>query len=79
MGHTVSEDQKTKLAGVESDVENRASARWVLSFGLPDSANQSVRYGVKISWVLGIIATCSSYYRYLEFNHLVADNEGLIS
>ena len=59
-------------------MENRASARWVLSFGLPDSANQSVRYGVKISWVLGIIATRSFDQQIPEINDLVADNEGRI-
>src|SRR5580700_10914415 len=77
-GYTVSEDQKMKLAAVEAMWETEPAPAGFYLFGLPDSADRSVRYGIKIPWVLGIIATRSFNQQVPGINDLVADNEARI-
>jgi cytochrome d ubiquinol oxidase subunit I len=74
-GYTVSENQKMKLAAIEGMWETEPAPAGFYLFGLPNSANQSVRYGIKIPWVLGIIATRSFDRQVPGINDLVAHDE----
>jgi cytochrome d ubiquinol oxidase subunit I len=74
-GYTVSEDQKMKLAAIEAMWETEPAPAGFYLFGLPDNANQTVRYGVKIPWVLGIIATRSFDQQVPGIKELVAHEE----
>ena len=47
-GYTVSENQKMKLAAIEGMWETEPAPAGFYLFGLPDSADRSVRYGIKI-------------------------------
>jgi cytochrome d ubiquinol oxidase subunit I len=77
-GYTVSEDQKMKLAAIEAMWETEPAPAGFYLFGLPDSATHSVRYGIKIPWVLGIIATRSFDQQIPGINELVAGEEARI-
>jgi cytochrome d ubiquinol oxidase subunit I len=77
-GYTVSEDQKMKLAGIEAMWKTEPAPAGFYLFGFPDSANQSVHYGIKVPWVLGIIATRSFDQQIPGINDLVADNTARI-
>jgi cytochrome d ubiquinol oxidase subunit I len=58
-GYTVSENQKMKLAAIEGMWETESPPAGFNLFGIPDAAERTVHYAVKIPWVLGIIATRS--------------------
>jgi cytochrome d ubiquinol oxidase subunit I len=77
-GYTVSENQKMKLAAIEGMWETEPAPAGFYLFGFPDSADHSVRYGIKIPWVLGIIATRSFDQRIPGINDLVAHEEARI-
>jgi cytochrome d ubiquinol oxidase subunit I len=77
-GYTVSENQKMKLAAIEGMWETEPAPAGFYLFGLPDSADRSVRYGIKVPWVLGIIATRSFNQQIPGINDLVAHGEARI-
>src|SRR5262249_13094777 len=77
-GYTVSEDQKMKLAAIESMWETEPAPAGFYLFGIPDQAGRKIDYAVKIPWVLGIIATRSFNLPIPGINDLVADNEARI-
>ena len=77
-GYTVSEDQKMKLAAIEGMWETEPAPAGFYLFGIPDRANQTVRYGVKIPWVLGVIATRSLNRQVPGIKELIAADEARI-
>jgi cytochrome d ubiquinol oxidase subunit I len=74
-GYTVSENQKMKLAAIEGMWETEPAPAGFYLFGIPDENSQTVRYGVKIPWVLGIIATRSINREIPGIQYLVAGDE----
>jgi cytochrome d ubiquinol oxidase subunit I len=77
-GYTVSENQKMKLAAIESMWQTEPAPAGFYVFGLPDTANRRVDYGVKIPWALGIIATRSFDQPIPGINDLIKHNEARI-
>jgi cytochrome d ubiquinol oxidase subunit I len=77
-GYTVSENQKMKLAAIEGMWETEPAPAGFYLFGLPDSTDRSVRYGIKIPWVLGIIATRSFDQQIPGIDDLVTHGEARI-
>ncbi len=70
-GYEVTENQKMKLAGMESMWETeKAPASWTL-FGWPDVKNHKTLYAVRVPYVLGIIATRSLDTPVLGIDELV--------
>jgi len=58
-GYTAGENQKMKIAAIESMWETEAPPASFMIVGLPDSETQSTRHAVRIPWMLGLIATRS--------------------
>jgi cytochrome d ubiquinol oxidase subunit I len=77
-GYTISENQKMKLAAIEAMWHTEPAPAGFYLFGIPDSENREVTYGIKIPWVLGIIATRSFDQQILGINDLVTREEGRI-
>jgi cytochrome bd ubiquinol oxidase subunit I len=71
-GYTVSENQKMKLAAIEGMWETEPPPAGFNLVGLPDAAQRTVRYAIKIPWMLGIIATRSFNQEIPGINDLVA-------
>ena len=74
-GYTVSENQKMKLAAIEGMWHTEPAPAGFYLFGIPNTANHRVDYGVKIPWALGIIATRSFDQKIPGINDLVAHDE----
>ena len=77
-GYTVSENQKMKLAAIEGMWQTEPAPAGFNLFGIPDAAQHKVDYGIKIPWLLGIIATRSFDQQIPGINDLVAHNGGRI-
>jgi cytochrome d ubiquinol oxidase subunit I len=58
-GYTTGLNQKMKIAAIEAMWETEPAPASFTLFGVPDVANETTKYGVKIPWVLGLIATRS--------------------
>ncbi|MDI3560634.1 cytochrome ubiquinol oxidase subunit I [Bradyrhizobium sp. Arg816] len=77
-GYTLSENQKMKLAAIEAMWQTEPAPAGFYVFGIPDTANRRVVYGVKIPWALGIIATRSFDQQVAGINDLVEHAESRI-
>src|SRR6266699_859294 len=77
-GYTVSENQKMKLAAIEGMWQTEPAPAGFNVFGIPDAAQRKVDHGVKIPWVLGIIATRSFTQELPGINDLVAHAQARI-
>jgi cytochrome bd ubiquinol oxidase subunit I len=71
-GYTVSENQKMKLAAIEAMWETEPPPAGFNLVGIPDAAQRTVHYAIKIPWMLGIIATRSFNQELPGINDLVA-------
>jgi cytochrome bd ubiquinol oxidase subunit I len=58
-GYTAGINQKMKIAAIEAMWNTEPAPASFTVFGLPDLANHTTRYEVKVPWVLGLIATRS--------------------
>ena len=58
-GYMDSENQKMKLAAIEGMWQTEPAPAGFNLVGIPDTARRRVDYGIRIPWVLGIIATRS--------------------
>ena len=58
-GYTTGFNQKMKIAAIEAMWETEPAPASFTLFGLPDVATETTKYGVRIPWVLGLIATRS--------------------
>jgi cytochrome d ubiquinol oxidase subunit I len=77
-GYTAGENQKMKIAAIESMWETEAPPASFTIVGLPDPATQSTRYAVRIPWALGLIATRSADEPVPGIKSLVQSAEGRI-
>jgi cytochrome d ubiquinol oxidase subunit I len=71
-GYTVSENQKMKMAAIEGMWKTEPAPAGFNLFGIPDAAQRTVHYAVKIPWVLGIVATRSFNQEIPGIDDLVA-------
>ena len=74
-GYLDGENQKMKLAAIESMWHTEAAPASFTVFGFPDQAKHEIRDSVKIPFVLGIIATRSLYTSIPGIDDLVNKNE----
>jgi cytochrome d ubiquinol oxidase subunit I len=58
-GYETSENQKMKLAAMESMWETRPAPASITLIGIPDMEARKTLYAIEIPWVLGLIATRS--------------------
>jgi len=58
-GYTAGFSQKMKIAAIEAMWETEPPPASFTLFGVPDLANETTKYEVKIPWLLGLIATRS--------------------
>src|SRR6202021_1730142 len=70
-GYTLSDNQKVKLAAIEAMWKTEAAPAGLTLVGFPDLAAHETRYGIKVPWVLGVIATRS-------FDQQIAGLEDLV-
>jgi len=59
-GYTLTQNQKMKIAAVESEWHTAPPPAAFTAFGLPDSASHVTRAQVQVPWMLGLIATRSA-------------------
>jgi cytochrome d ubiquinol oxidase subunit I len=59
-GYTLTQNQKMKIAAVESEWHTEPAPAPFTAFGLPDSAGHTTRDRVEVPWMLGLIATRST-------------------
>jgi len=71
-GYTAGQNQKMKIAAIESMWQTEAAPASFTVVGLPDMATHSTRYAVRIPWVLGMIATRSLDGKVAGIDELVA-------
>lgn len=71
-GYTAGQNQKMKIAAIESMWHTEAAPASFTIVGLPDVATRSTRYAVRIPWVLGLIATRSLDGKVAGIDELVA-------
>ncbi len=74
-GYTAGFSQKMKIAAIEAMWETEPAPASFTLFGVPDVASETTKYGVKIPWVLGLIATRSIDGTVEGIKPLVADAE----
>ncbi|MBS0576851.1 MAG: cytochrome ubiquinol oxidase subunit I [Proteobacteria bacterium] len=74
-GYTASENQKMKVAAIESEWETQAAPASFTAFGLPDMQTHRTDYAVRVPWMLGLIATRSIDEPVLGINDLVDKNK----
>jgi cytochrome bd ubiquinol oxidase subunit I len=60
-GYTLTQNQKMKIAAVESEWHTEAPPAAFTAFGIPDSAHHTTRARIEVPWVLGLIATRSMH------------------
>jgi cytochrome d ubiquinol oxidase subunit I len=58
-GYTITDNQKMKLAAMESMWHTEAAPASFTAFGIPDMRDRTTHYAVKIPWVMGLIGTRS--------------------
>ena len=71
-GYTAGINQKMKIAAIEAMWNTEPAPASFTVFGLPDLANHTTHYEVKVPWVLGLIATRSVDTPVPGINQLVA-------
>jgi len=71
-GYTVSENQKVKLAAIEAMWKTEPAPAGLTLFGIPDIATHETKYGVRIPWLLGVVATRSFDEQVAGLDDLVA-------
>ncbi len=77
-GYTAGVNQKMKIAAIEAMWNTEPAPASFTLFGLPDLANHTTRYEVKVPWMLGLIATRSVDTPVLGINQLVTLAHGRI-
>ncbi len=58
-GYTATENQKMKIAAIESMWETEPAPASFTLFGIPDVEARTTHYEIKVPWMLGLIATRS--------------------
>ncbi len=74
-GYTASENQKMKIAAIESAWETEPAPAGFTIFGVPNPDTRRTDYAVKIPWMLGLIATRSISAEVPGIKQLVAETE----
>jgi cytochrome d ubiquinol oxidase subunit I len=74
-GYTAGENQKMKIAAIESMWETEPAPASFTIIGLPDQAGHQTRYGIQVPYLLGLIATRSIDKQVIGINDLVAHAE----
>ena len=77
-GYTAGQDQKMKIAAIESMWETEPAPAPFTLVGIPDSKAQTTHYAVQIPWALGLIATRSLNLPVEGIKDLVTQAEGRI-
>ena len=70
-GYLDGENQQMKVAGLEAMYNTEKAPAGLTIFGMPDSQTQTVKYAVKIPYLLGLIATRSIDTPVVGINQLV--------
>ena len=74
-GYTASENQKMKIAAIESMWETEPAPAPFTIFGLPNQAMHRTDYEIRVPWMLGLIATRSIDKTMPGINDLVVEAE----
>src|SRR5471030_1167354 len=72
-GYTAGENQKMKIAAIESMCETEPAPAPFTIFGLPNQELHRTDYEVRVPWMLGLIATRSIDKKVPGINELVAE------
>ena len=72
-GYTASENQKMKIAAIESMWETEPAPAPFTIFGIPNQEQHRTDYEVRVPWMLGLIATRSIDKTVPGINELVAE------
>ena len=71
-GYTAGVNQKMKIAAIEAMWDTEPAPASFTLFGLPDLADHTTRYEIKVPWMLGLIATRSTDTPVPGINQLVS-------
>jgi len=74
-GYTASENQKMKVAAIESEWHTQPAPAAFTVFGLPDMKGRETDAAIRIPWALGLIATRSIDEQVIGIHDLVEDNK----
>lgn len=74
-GYLANDDQKMKVAAMESMWETEKAPAGLTLFGIPDERTKTTKYVIKIPYALGIIATRSFNTPLLGINELIDDGK----
>ena len=77
-GYLTTQNQKMKLAAIESEWHTEPAPASFTVFGIPDKDKQKTDYAVRVPWVLGLIATRSIDQPVLGIDDLVKQSEDRI-
>ncbi|WP_133137499.1 cytochrome ubiquinol oxidase subunit I [Legionella rowbothamii] len=77
-GYLANEDQKMKVAAMESMWETETAPASLTLFGIPDEQTRTTKYAIKIPYALGIIATRSFNTPLQGINELIEDGKNRI-
>jgi len=77
-GYTASQNQKMKIAAIESMWETEPAPASFTLIGIPNMAGKRTDYAVKIPWVLGLITTRSVDQQVPGIDDLVKEAQGRI-
>ncbi|PWY54410.1 cytochrome bd-I ubiquinol oxidase subunit CydA [Legionella qingyii] len=77
-GYLANDDQKMKVAAMESMWETEKAPASLTLFGIPDELTKTTKYTIKIPYALGIIATRSFNTPLLGINELIEDGKDRI-
>lgn len=77
-GYLANEDQKIKVAAMESMWETEKAPASLTLFGIPDEQTRTTKYAIKIPYALGIIATRSFNTPLSGINELIEDGKSRI-
>ncbi|RUR22992.1 cytochrome ubiquinol oxidase subunit I [Legionella qingyii] len=77
-GYLANDDQKMKVAAMESMWETEKAPASLTLFGIPDEQTKTTKYTIKIPYALGIIATRSFNTPLLGINELIEDGKDRI-
>jgi cytochrome d ubiquinol oxidase subunit I len=77
-GYTAGQNQKMKIAAIEAMWETEPAPASFTVFGIPDLANRTTHYEIKVPWALGLIATRSLNTEVPGIKNLVEANAARI-
>ncbi len=77
-GYVATENQKMKVAAIESMWETEPAPAALTLIGLPDQETHTTRYAVKVPYLLGLITTRSLDTPVMGINDLVLEAKGRI-